>query len=136
MTPHGHFHWNELRTRDAERAKRFYTRHHRLDISIHHCGRRIDLLDRIIWAISPSQVCSRSTSHALKACRRAGFRFWRSTTLTRRVKHAVAAGAELMIPIFDVPNVGRIAMLREPSGAGIGWMTPSLLSTPIRERLA
>src|SRR5262245_45485937 len=23
-TPHGHFHWNELRTRDAERAKRFY----------------------------------------------------------------------------------------------------------------
>jgi hypothetical protein len=30
-----------------------------------------------------------------------------------------------MIPIFDVPDVGRIAMLREPSGAGIGWMTPT-----------
>jgi hypothetical protein len=28
------------------------------------------------------------------------------------------------MPIFDVPNVGRIAMLREPGGAGIGWMTP------------
>ena len=24
MTPHGHFDWNELVTRDAERAKRFY----------------------------------------------------------------------------------------------------------------
>ena len=24
MTAHGHFHWNELRTRDAERAKKFY----------------------------------------------------------------------------------------------------------------
>jgi predicted enzyme related to lactoylglutathione lyase len=28
------------------------------------------------------------------------------------------------MPIFDVPNVGRIAMLLEPSGAGVGWMTP------------
>jgi hypothetical protein len=28
------------------------------------------------------------------------------------------------MPIFDVPDVGRIAMLREPSGAGVGWITP------------
>jgi uncharacterized protein len=28
------------------------------------------------------------------------------------------------MPVFDVPNVGRIAMLREPGGAGVGWMTP------------
>ena len=24
MTEHGHFHWNELTTRDIERAKKFY----------------------------------------------------------------------------------------------------------------
>lgn len=41
-----------------------------------------------------------------------------------RVKTAVAAGAQLMRPIFDVPNVGRIAILTEPGGAGIGWITP------------
>jgi predicted enzyme related to lactoylglutathione lyase len=41
-----------------------------------------------------------------------------------RVKNAVAAGAKLMRPIFDVPAVGRIAMLTEPGGAGIGWITP------------
>ena len=29
-----------------------------------------------------------------------------------------------MRPIFDVTDVGRIAMLPEPSGAGVGWMTP------------
>jgi predicted enzyme related to lactoylglutathione lyase len=28
-----------------------------------------------------------------------------------------------MRPIFDVPGVGRSAILREPGGAGIGWMT-------------
>ena len=41
-----------------------------------------------------------------------------------RVKKAQAAGATLMRPIFDVPGVGRIAILTEPGGAGIGWMTP------------
>ena len=43
----------------------------------------------------------------------------------KRVKAAVAAGATLMRPIFDVPHVGRIAILSEPGGAGIGWMTPA-----------
>jgi predicted enzyme related to lactoylglutathione lyase len=41
------------------------------------------------------------------------------------VKKAQAAGATLMRPIFDVPGVGRIAILKEPGGAGIGWMTPA-----------
>jgi predicted enzyme related to lactoylglutathione lyase len=41
-----------------------------------------------------------------------------------RVKKAQGAGAKLMRPIFDVPGVGRIAILSEPGGAGIGWMTP------------
>jgi predicted enzyme related to lactoylglutathione lyase len=42
-----------------------------------------------------------------------------------RVNKATAAGATLMRPLFDVPGVGRIAILREPGGAGIGWMTPA-----------
>ncbi len=41
-----------------------------------------------------------------------------------RVKKAEAAGAKLMRPIFDVPDVGRIAILTEPGGAGVGWITP------------
>ena len=41
-----------------------------------------------------------------------------------RVAKAIAAGAKLMRPIFDVPGVGRIAILDEPGGAGVAWMTP------------
>ena len=26
---------------------------------------------------------------------------------------------------FDVPGTGRIAILKEPGGAAIGWMTPA-----------
>ena len=43
----------------------------------------------------------------------------------KRVATAVKAGAQLMRPIFDVPGVGRIAILTEPGGAGVGWMTPA-----------
>jgi predicted enzyme related to lactoylglutathione lyase len=32
---------------------------------------------------------------------------------------------QLVRPIFDVPGVGRIAILREPGRTGIGWMTPA-----------
>src|SRR6516164_707882 len=42
-----------------------------------------------------------------------------------RAKKAVAAGAKIMKPAFDVPNVGRIVILQEPGGAGVGWMTPA-----------
>jgi predicted enzyme related to lactoylglutathione lyase len=42
----------------------------------------------------------------------------------KRTATATAAGARLMRPIFDVPKVGRIAILSEPGGAGVGWMTP------------
>jgi predicted enzyme related to lactoylglutathione lyase len=30
-----------------------------------------------------------------------------------------------MKPAFDVPGVGRIVILLQPGGAGIGWMTPA-----------
>ena len=41
-----------------------------------------------------------------------------------RVKKAEQAGAKVIRPPFDVPDVGRIAILQEPGGAMIGWMTP------------
>ena len=40
------------------------------------------------------------------------------------VPNTVSPSAELVMPVFDVPDVGRIAMLLEPSGAGVGWITP------------
>ena len=35
------------------------------------------------------------------------------------------AGGRLSRPIFDIPQVGRIAMLTDPDGAALGMMTPS-----------
>ena len=41
-----------------------------------------------------------------------------------RVAAAEAAGATLCMPVFEVPTVGRIAILQDPTGALIGWMKP------------
>jgi predicted enzyme related to lactoylglutathione lyase len=41
-----------------------------------------------------------------------------------RLNRAVAAGATTCREPFDVEGVGRIAILKDPGGAMIGWMTP------------
>src|SRR5262249_54090018 len=45
-----------------------------------------------------------------------------------RAKKATKAGATLMRPLFDIPGIGRIAILRYPGGAGVGWLTPATAS--------
>jgi len=121
---HGTFHWNELMTRDVERAKRFYR-------------------ETIGWSFDPMPMPDGATYwvamldgkpvagvFSLAAPEYEGVpESWMSylavDDVDMRVEQATKAGAELMKPIFDVPNVGRIAMLMEPGGAGIGWMTPA-----------
>jgi predicted enzyme related to lactoylglutathione lyase len=41
-----------------------------------------------------------------------------------RYKKALAEGAKEGRAPFDIPNVGRIAILQQPGGAMIGWITP------------
>jgi predicted enzyme related to lactoylglutathione lyase len=123
MSSHGHFHWNELLTADVERAKRFYQ-------------------DTIGWTFEPMPMADGATYWVAKVGdQRVGGIFptdrppyqgvpesWMSylavDDVDARVNKAVAAGAKLMRPIFDVPGVGRIAILTEPGGAGVGWITP------------
>ena len=44
-----------------------------------------------------------------------------------RYKKALAAGAKEGRAPFDVPNVGRIAILQQPGGAMVGWITPKAM---------
>jgi uncharacterized protein len=120
---HGRFYWNELMTRDVDRAKRFYG-------------------DTIGWSFEPMQMPDGLTywcamDHGkpvagifpIDAPEYNGVpESWMSylavDDVDRRVVAALKSGAKLMKPIFDVPGVGRIAILMEPGGAGVGWMTP------------
>jgi len=121
---HGNFYWNELLAKDAESAKKFYS-------------------DTIGWTYDSMPMPDGATYWVAKQdgkpvggifpTNRPGLEMlpqaWMSylavDDVDARVKKATAAGAKLMRPIFDVPNVGRIAILTEPGGAGVGWMTPA-----------
>jgi predicted enzyme related to lactoylglutathione lyase len=119
---HGNFYWNELMTRDVEKAKKFYG-------------------DAIGWSFESMQSPMGTywvakmgdkpvgglfplTSQQFDAVPETWMSYLAVDDVDARVKKAQALGAKLMRPIFDVPNVGRIAILTEPGGAGIGWMTP------------
>jgi predicted enzyme related to lactoylglutathione lyase len=123
MAAHGHFHWNERLTRDVDRAKQFYE-------------------ETIGWRFNPMPMPDGETYWiavmdgtpvaGIFPINRPEFEgvpeVWMSylavDDVVKRVQKATDAGATLMRPIFDVPDVGRIAILTEPGGAAIGWMTP------------
>jgi uncharacterized protein len=121
---HGKFYWNELMTRDVAGAKKFYA-------------------DTIGWSFEAMPSPDGSTYWLAKMGEEpvggifdisgpdyAGvpaswMPYIAVDDVDARVKKAVAAGAKVMKPAFDVPGVGRIVILQEPGGAGVGWMTPA-----------
>jgi uncharacterized protein len=122
---HGTFYWNELMTRNVERAKNFYS-------------------DTVGWSFDAMPMAGGSGTYWIAKIGgepAAGIfdisapefaqvpECWMSylavDDVDARTKKAAASGAKLMKPIFDVPGVGRIAILMEPGGAGVGWMTPA-----------
>jgi predicted enzyme related to lactoylglutathione lyase len=121
---HGTFYWNELMTRDVEGAKKFYA-------------------DTLGWSYDAMPMPDGGGSYWLAMIdgEPVGGLFdisapdfgqmpesWMAyiavDDVDARVAKAVKAGAKLMKPVFDVPGVGRIAILMQPDGAGVGWMTP------------
>jgi predicted enzyme related to lactoylglutathione lyase len=120
---HGNFYWNELMTRDADKAKKFYG-----DV----IGWTFDAMpmpdgtywvakvgDKFVGGIFPL------TSPQYDGVPECWMSYLAVDDVDARVAKATAAGARLMKPVFDVPGVGRIAILTEPGGAGIGWITPA-----------
>ena len=121
---HGTFYWNELMTRNVAGAKKFYA-------------------DTMGWSYDAMPMAGGSTYWVAKMNGEpvggvmdiSAPEFgpvpenWMSyiavDDVDARVNKAVKAGAKVMKPAFDVPGVGRIAVLMEPGGAAIGWMTPA-----------
>jgi predicted enzyme related to lactoylglutathione lyase len=120
---HGIFFWNELMTRDPEAARKFYA-------------------DTVGWSFDAMPMADGGTYWIPKVGNKpvggvfemegsdfAGvpenwMPYLAVDDIDSRAKKAVAAGATLMRPLFDIPGIGRIAILKEPGGAAIGWITP------------
>jgi uncharacterized protein len=120
---HGHFYWNELMTRDAEKAKKFYGG------VIGWSFDAMPMPDGTYWVAKmgdkPVGGLFPLTSRQFDSVPESWMAYLAVDDVDARVKKATAAGAKLMRPIFDIPGVGRIAILAEPGGAGIAWITPA-----------
>ena len=121
----GKFCWNELMTRDVERAKKFYA--DTLGWSFE--GMPMPGGGGTYWMAKTGDETVAGifdiTAPEFAQVPESWMAYIAVDNVDARVKKATAAGAQLMKPIFDVPGVGRIAILMEPGGAGIGWMTPA-----------
>lgn len=116
--PHGHFAWNELVTNDVEAAKHFYA-------------------DTLGWTYESMPMPQGGTYWLARLGDKmvGGLMtmadvppFWlpyiEVDDVDARVAKAAATGGKIMRAPFDIPDVGRIAILSDATGAGVGLMTP------------
>ncbi len=125
MPGHGSFHWNELMTHDVEKAKAFYA--DCLDWTFDG----MPMPDGTYWII---KVGEDFMGGLIEMTPERGFPADAPTTwmsyievddIDARLKKVADAGGEILRPAFDMPGVGRIALLRDAVGAPIGWITPA-----------
>ncbi len=123
---HGRFFWNELMVHDLERTKSFYKQ---------TLGWTFDPMPMAggvgtYWIIKSSgQMVGglfQMTDPAMQQVPEGWMGYIAVDDVDARVKLALTAGAHLMKPIFDIPEVGRTAILRQPGGAPICWITPDM----------
>ena len=122
MAEHGNFHWNELNTRDVEKAKKFYEK------TIGWTFEGMPMQNGTYWVAKVGDAMA----GGIFGTKTLGMEIpehWMSylsvDDVDKRCEMAKEAGATIMREPFDVPGTGRIAILKEPGGAVIGWMTPA-----------
>lgn len=120
MTSHGHFHWNELATRDVEKAKKFYAD------TLGWTYEGMPMPEGTYWVASAG---GEPVAGIVDAGSDGTPESWMSyiavDDVDARAKKVAQAGGKIVQPAFDIPGVGRIVILAEPGGATIGWMTPA-----------
>jgi predicted enzyme related to lactoylglutathione lyase len=122
MWSHGSFYWNELMARDVEKAKSFYA------ASVGWTFDAMPMAEGTYWVAKmgdkPVGGIFPMSGPNFIGVPEHWIPYLAVDDVDARLQKATAAGARVMREPFDVPAVGRIAILHEPGGAVIGWITP------------
>lgn len=121
---HGQVFWSELNVRNVEQAKAFFAK------TLGWQFEGIDMPEGDTYWIAKTDAGTVGGIFDMTGVVREDVpEHWLSyiavDDVDKRVETAIAAGAEAIRSPFDVQGVGRIAILKEPGGAVVGWMTPS-----------
>jgi uncharacterized protein len=119
---HGVVCWSELSVRDIARAQKFYA---------DTLGWRFEAMpmpDMTYWIILSGDArvggMFEMTGPQFEGVPEHWLTYIAVDDIDARLKKAVDAGAKICKEAFDIPGVGRMAVLAEPGGAVVAWMTP------------
>ncbi len=121
---HGTFHWNELTSWDVEKAKRFYEQ------TIGWTFEGFPMEGYSYWVASAGgkPVAGIMDANRIPDVPKDVPEHWTPylavDDVDKRCAKAKEAGATILREPFDVEQVGRIAILKQPGGGVIGWITP------------
>jgi predicted enzyme related to lactoylglutathione lyase len=123
MASHGTFYWNELMTRDPEKAKQFY------EATIGWTFDAMPMPFGTYWVAKmdgiPVAGIFPMSGPDFADVPENWIPYLAVDDVDARLKKATAAGAKVMRAPFDIPEVGRIAIIHEPGGAVLAWITPA-----------
>lgn len=128
MWTHGHFYWNELLTRDPAAAKAFYAE--TLGWSYAEMPMAEGVYHVAMDGDRPVGGIMKTPHDAGEGPDNQWCAYIAVDDIDRRVLAAADKGATVLREPFEVEGVGRIAILQDPTGAMVGWMTPSPSESP------
>lgn len=127
MQMHGRIIWTELNTRDVEKAKVFY------GAAFGWTFKAMPMGDGATYWLALAEGADQATAGMFVM---SGDYFdgvpdhWLTyfgvDDIDERLARLPELGGQILRPIFNVPGVGRIAIVRGGTGAGEGWIQPEM----------
>jgi predicted enzyme related to lactoylglutathione lyase len=122
MASHGAFVWNELHTRDVEKAKAFYGE---------TLGWTFDAMPMqeggTYWIAKTGDAMAAGiftmVEPRFEGVPEHWFSYIEVDDVDARVAKVAAAGGKVHREPWDIPGVGRVAIVEDRGGAVSGWMT-------------
>jgi predicted enzyme related to lactoylglutathione lyase len=123
MVTNGSFYWNELMTRDAEAAKRFY------GATLGWTFEAMDQGEGATYWVAKVGDESVAGIYLIEAddqeTGEGWFAYVALDDLSTALARATSEGGKVVREPWDVPGVGRIAIVSDSAGNAMGWMKPS-----------
>ena len=123
MATNGSFYWNELMTRDAEGAKKFYGATLGWTFEAMEQGEGATYWIAKVGEESVAGIYSIESDD--QETDEGWFAYVAVTDLATALARASMEGGQVVREPWDVPGVGRIAIVSDNAGNAMGWMTPS-----------
>jgi predicted enzyme related to lactoylglutathione lyase len=124
-TDHGHFHWNELMTSDREAAKDFYSE------TLGWTYEAFPMADGGDYAVCMMDgqpvggMMEMKEETRISGVSDCWFSYIAVDDIDARLERVAEAEGSIERPAFDIPGVGRVAIVRDRAGSAVGWITPA-----------